>query len=174
MSAGATGHEELSSRVEALRARFALDLDPTTILTQLGESSRDQRYRMVLLEQLQRKAPERVADGCDAVLSDETAAIADLRMRAREILIGADRDRGLAQLVAAIDRTTLPVNERQHAVKSLRIVGGYAVDAVKALADQLTNGTVDSSIALEVLDLSTALQATGGTGQVAFMLQKQR
>lgn len=167
----AGGDAETVSLADALETKYSLELDAGRALGQLVDPSKDDRFRLVLLDQLSRRVPGSLHDACSAVLAaDAGATTPALRMRARELLLPIAPADALESLKGALEARD--IGERQHAA---RVVGGLGVDAaepiIAGLAERLASGTIDGSIALEAFEAAERLpkgsQARAGADAVA-------
>lgn len=157
----ATGDEELTGLADALGAKYRLEFDPAAALAALVDGTKEQSYRLVLLDQFAARAPEKLLEACRAVLgAGSESTTPGLRMQARALLVESDAEAGVRALEGALDGGTGV--ERQHAV---RLLGQSDLPAARerigVLATELASGGLDPAIALEVFQ--AASEAGGGS-----------
>jgi len=146
-----TAGGDAAALAASLAARLTLDIPIEDAMAMLAEPDRDPASKRALLEQINREHPDQTPEACNTVLNG--TAPPPLRMRARELMLGADAQRAVELLAAALE-AELP-EERQHAAR--HILGG-ASPLTKPLGDdlklRLSKGSIDPAIALEVAETS--------------------
>jgi len=153
--AAAKSDAELLELAEAVGAKYRLEIDLDSALAVLTDASKGESLRIVTLEQLASLEPGATVDACRAVLEaagDVTTP--GLRMRARQILAGADSAAGAEAYAAALEKGEL--GEKQDAVRRISMLdSGAARERVDQLAAQLGSGELDAAIALEVFEAAS-------------------
>lgn len=153
--AAGAGEEETLGLADALEAKYGLELDIARAMSDLVSPGKAESFRLVLLDQIAARAPSALEEATVAVLTAPADATSPrLRMRARELLVGAHPDAAMEALGFAVENGT--TGERQHAVTTLASMGDPGAEAVLAdLASRLIGGELDAGIALEVFDAAS-------------------
>lgn len=159
ISESAADMPDLLELAEAVGAKYRIDIDIPSALTTLVDGSEGESLRIVTLEQLARLHPDALKNACGVVLDAATdATTPGLRDRARELLASVDAEAGARAYAEALDAGSLA--ERQHAVRGMASLDTpEARDALDALATELSKGTLDAAIALDVF---LAARESGG------------
>jgi len=163
---GADG--ELDKTIEFARARFGAELSPEAMSATIADGTASPDYRGALLDRLAAVAPDQAAEAARAVLADTSVAAEGLRMRARSLLVRTGSVKASAVFEDAL--RTGSIRERQQAVSMLAEINDTeSTGMLAALAAGLKDGTTDPSIALEVIEATTAAsgESHGATGGVA-------
>lgn len=147
--ASSTGAEALTALAQQLKATYALDLSEDQIVEELGDTSRPDEYRRVLLDRLAAAAPARAAQASMEILKN--GAKGSLRGKAEETLVRTDPAGAVGYLVSAT--ATGETSDRQRAVKLLGQIGTEpARQALSDLADRMVTGLLSPALALDVYD----------------------
>ncbi|MBK7404507.1 MAG: HEAT repeat domain-containing protein [Phycisphaerales bacterium] len=163
----ASGDNEILSLADALETKYSLQLDAGKALAQLVDPAKDGGYRLVLLEQVAQRAPETLDKACAAVLgAAPDATTPELRIRARELLVGFAPTEAVADLTAALEAPT--TIERQHAVTALGAIDDdKARQAIADLASKLVTGGIPGELALETFEAAERAPAGSAARRAA-------
>lgn len=146
--AAAAKRPELNDAVGKILGRHLPPMTADEIAAKVADASLDPSYRGAMLERLAREAKDRVPASAATLLAQVKDA--GLRIRARELLAGADPKAGVAEWFKVMKDGELP--ERQAA---LRALGASPLPQAQAevawLWNKFETGALDPALGLDML-----------------------
>lgn len=144
--------EDRSAAIRAatleMTAKQGVSLDPDAALRAIADNAVPERERLASLRSLASDAARRPLAIASALASENPK----LRMQARSIAAAMDFNAALPSLRQAMESGTLV--EQQAALRDLAKDPSLAIDIIAPLAQQLADGSVAPSLALEVAEIA--------------------